>query len=975
MRSNWSASLCRWTWRGVRSVGVWLGVLVVLAVTTGADAAHRYFRRLDETSGLAVATVTAVVQDREGFLWLGTHGGLVRFDGHGFDRWARDGVPGSVMKVVARPERGVLALLPRGALLRTTETGVEPVPGPRGVKLIGITDAAYDVAGRLWVIRDGRVWIRARAWGQPDPVVFGRYPPRYLCSLGKSMAVLTTRDVRLIDSSGQLEQVIPISGAADVVRRADGGFILLRLNGQVLSAPPSAVTFTKVLTLPGKGVALAVRGAVVWAAFDRFLARIGPGDATDVMGLAEGVPSGGRLLVDREGSMWMGTFSGLLQFPEPDTTIWTDLEGLPSAHARYVARSGDGVLVSTWQGLGRVGDDGAGWRATTEPVSATGRLCTGSTGAVWFGNREGLYRYRGGRARRVIPGPHALRGCATGGTGLWLAGEAGLQLVRNGVPATVPLWGGTDGGAPVDSVLETTRSELIWVSGTRICRQPVEAALAGSPAGRTCWDEPEVEQAFDLAQIGDEVWLAGRGFGILRLGRRGAVEHPGVETLPSRVVFSLARSPRGGVWIAGKGFVRRVLACPECPGGWRVLETLGPWQGLPSRSGGQVLELADGNLWIPTDNGLIHVLPAARARPVGPPAVVIVEVLRNGEQWQPRSPLILDWNARRLDLRFAALSFRDPAKIRYRSRVDGRMWSRPWTSSRLTLSGLAPGRHSVAVQASVDEAHWSSRAAALRFRVRPPWWQTWWAFLLATAAVAGVLSLVRSFQLASLARVERERERIAGDLHDQVGSGLASIGILASMGSGELLSPERRIGLARDIGDVSARLSFTLRAIVWSLRDQHAGLRDTAAQLADHGAKLLGGPEGSFEVIVPERWPPGPLPLLVRRNLLLIGLEALHNISRHAHAERVQLAVAPAGDGLWRLSIADDGVGFRPEEYQDSAVSLGLHSMWRRAEAIGARLAIESAPGAGAIVTLTFDPCWAGAAGRRHFRSRRRMNM
>jgi len=936
-------------------------LLAALAMVTGVRAGHRYVRRFDETSGLSVATVVSLSQDRAGFLWLATHGGLVRFDGHNFEPWAHDRVPGTVAHVVARPGGGALLISDRGVLLQTTASGVEPYPGPRGAGPRGVTDAAYDGAGRLWIIFGGEVWVRSGSWERLSDAVLGPHRPMSLHRLGRSMALLTSADVRLIDGPDRLARRIPIPGAADLVRRPGGGLVLLQLDGEVLSAPPSSASFHTVLRLPGKGVALAVRGEAVWAAFDRFLARIGPRDTADVMGLAEGIPSGGRLLVDHEGSLWMGTFSGLLQFPEPDTTIWTDLEGLPSAHARYVAPAPGGVLVSTWQGLGKVRNEGKGWSAGTEPFSVTGPLCTDRSGAVWFGSNSGLYRDRAGRKRKILSGPAALRGCAAGPTGLWLAGDAGLHVVRKGRAVAVPRGGNEDEPGAVDCVLETKRSELVWVRGTRICRQPVRAVLAGGSEDRVCWEQPEAESAFDLAEVGDEVWLAGRSFGLLRLGPHGGVPHPGLATLPSRVVFSIAPSPRGGVWIAGKGFVRRVLPCAECTNGWRAVETVGPWQGLPGRSGAQVLELAGGDLWIPTDNGLVRVPAAARAQPQAPPAVVLTEVLRNGEAWQGRPPLLLDWDARHLELRFSALSFRDPARIRYRSRLGHGQWSPPTTGSSLSLAGLAPGRYSLEVQASVDGTRWSGRTAGLTFRVKPPWYRSWWALLLAASAMVSALALLRWMQLTSLARVERERERIAADLHDQVGSGLASIGILASLSAGGSLTAERRRRLMADIGDVSARLSFTLRAIVWSLRDPEAELRDTIAQLADHGAKLLIGAQEGLEVVMPERWPPGPLPLLVRRNLLLIGLEALHNAARHAHASRVRLMVAPSGDGGWRMSIADDGVGFRPADHGEGGAGLGLRNMRRRAEAIGGALDVESSPGAGATVTLLFRPGWGRA--------------
>jgi len=947
---------CPRRYRTAGALGIGVTLLAVLTLTTGVDAAHRFIRRFDETSGLTVSTVEALAQDHAGFLWIGTAGGLVRFDGQEFSTWAPGIISGEVEHVVPCPDTGVLAMTLRGDLYRTTDGGAEPVRGPGGVPLTGVSGATYDSSGRLWVIRSHHLWIRAQSWQQPLAEVTGQHAPRYVRALGNSVALLTATDVRLIDRSGKLVRLLPIGGAVDAVASPNGSLVLLEGTGKVLVADLAADRFHEALNLPARGIALVVRGQAVWAAFDRFLARIDPSGASEIMGLAEGIPSGGPLLVDREGSLWMGTFSGLLQFPEPDTAIWTDLEGLPSAHTRFVARSQSGVLVSTWQGLGRVTSTAGTWRATIEPTLSKSRLCRDNSGAVWFGSRSGLYRWSEGKARRVLPWPASVRGCRSGGTGLWLATDSGLLLVRNGAPVAVNVPSGEKGRRPVDAVLETAQGELIWVAGHGICRQPVAAAVAGSPADRTCWEQPNIIQALDLAQVGTEVWLAGQDFGVLRLGRGRAEPPAGVAEFPSRVVFSLTPSARGGVWVAGKGILQRIVACPSCTDEWRVAETLGSWQGLPGRSGGQVLELADGTLWVTTDEGLVRVPPTARSRPAEPQSPVIAETLRNGELWKGPSPLVLDWDARHLELRFAPLSFRDPSQVRFRSRIDHGRWSTATVSSRLSLSSLSSGRHVLEVQASVGGDRWGARPTSLTFRVRPPWYRTWWALLMLAAAIAGAPYLAHRVQMASRARVERERERIARDLHDQVGSGLASIGILATLSGSGAVPPERRTRLAHDIADVSARLSFTLRAIVWSLRGPNADLRDTMAQLADHGAKLLSGTEDGLEVVMPETWPRGGLPLLVRRNLLLIGLEALHNAARHAHASKVQLTVVPSDGQLWRFSVADDGVGFQPADYQDSGVGLGLRNMWRRARAIGGNLDVDSSPGVGTIVTLVFDP-------------------
>src|SRR5690606_974670 len=99
-----------------------------------------------------------------------------------------------------------------------------------------------------------------------------------------------------------------------------------------------------------RGIALTLRRGTLWMALDRFLVARRPGEPLEVLGSDEGISSGGPLLVDREGSLWMGTFSELLQLPEPETRLWSDEHGLPSRHTRFVVRSGDHVWVATWQG-------------------------------------------------------------------------------------------------------------------------------------------------------------------------------------------------------------------------------------------------------------------------------------------------------------------------------------------------------------------------------------------------------------------------------------------------------------------------------------------------------------------------------------------------------------------------------------------------------------------------------------------------
>jgi len=207
-----------------------------------------------------------------------------------------------------------------------------------------------------------------------------------------------------------------------------------------------------------------------------------------------------------------------------------------------------------------------------------------------------------------------------------------------------------------------------------------------------------------------------------------------------------------------------------------------------------------------------------------------------------------------------------------------------------------------------------------------------------------------------LVGLERQRARIAMDLHDEIGSALGSIGILSGVlaqeGSGDE-SERRRIAheIARSAGEVGGALSD----IVWALDPRPGTLRDLAARLADHGGRLFAGDGPEFRTHFPAALPDAPLPLGLRRNLAAIGLEALHNAARHARARNVSLALTPPdpsnGAGLWELTVTDDGTGIPATAPQSG---LGVTSTRRRAAEIGAAVAWDATPGGGTTVRLRF---------------------
>jgi len=192
------------------------------------------------------------------------------------------------------------------------------------------------------------------------------------------------------------------------------------------------------------------------------------------------------------------------------------------------------------------------------------------------------------------------------------------------------------------------------------------------------------------------------------------------------------------------------------------------------------------------------------------------------------------------------------------------------------------------------------------------------------------------------------------DLHDEVGSGLGTIAVLAGIAGRPDVSPGKRREVASRIESVAQELSRSLGDIVWSLRASSGTLDSFWGQLVDRAHPLFAAGRPALAVEAPEPVPAEPLPLVVRRNLFLLALEALHNAARHAGASTVALRLA-RGEGHWRLEVEDDGSGIPADGGAPrSRRGLGLEAMRTRAEEMGGSIAWQPREGGGTRVVVRF---------------------
>ena len=285
-------------------------------------------------------------------------------------------------------------------------------------------------------------------------------------------------------------------------------------------------------------------------------------------------------------------------------------------------------------------------------------------------------------------------------------------------------------------------------------------------------------------------------------------------------------------------------------------------------------------------------------------------------------------------------------------------WSELSLQERITFSNLAPGHYQLEVHARTNGGPWGA-VTRIPFIILPPFWATWWfriafvlvvsllAWLVFRAVLKGRLRRQRVLMEREHAVLE-ERIRIAHDLHDDLGSGLATIGMESDLAVLEANDPLAREALrrvsqeARNVGDDMRRIVWALGSGQESLGDLVAYVRAFAGELLDHAGIVF---ELQLSVHEPDLW----LSADQRRHLLLFTKEVLTNVVRHAEAEQVLMRIAQK-DGRLEWSIQDDGRGFEADAR--SGEGTGSTSMRARAKALGGLLDVRSAPGKGTAVVL-----------------------
>jgi ligand-binding sensor domain-containing protein/signal transduction histidine kinase len=975
----------------------------------GTNQTSQYLARswsVDE--GLPHSFVQAVAQTRDGYIWVGTKEGLARFDGFHFtkmdSRIFPDEKPHSITDLcesrdgsfwIATETNGLWCWNDRG---RTFFSQTNGLPDNKIKTIYEARDGAIWVgtANGLSPIKNGRVELTlTKNDGLPHNAI------RHLCEDQQGNLCIATGGGVAFWNHGKLSApAVPPSPANAILSDQDEN-LWVGINKGLQQIHRDTVTnYSRTDGITDNFVsALHVdRGGRLWIGtygglsyrenktiFTETLADGSPYDAVNV------------IFEDREDNLWLGTREGLVCLRRRPVMMLTKKQGLTHDNVTSVMEDDYGrFLIGTWGGglnrwIGTRNDftPPGGWKS--ELVLS---ICKSKD--LWFGAdyNHGLYRWNrdlsvhygaseglDNSAVRVIYEDRA--------HDLWIGTSRSLFRFHD---EKFTRFTTADGlaGETVRVILQDKAGDL-WI---------------GTHGGLSRWRDGKFTNFTQHDGLSDNTILAlhedkartlwiGTAGGGLNCLRHGKFHFCGTQHgLFTDTIFEILEDHRGFLWMSSPNGIFRVNKrnlenFVDAKTNAVVCNSFGKADGMESPRCNGISKPAswkarDGRLWFATTKGVAIVDPKLIKLNQTAPPVVIEEVMADKKKIEdgglttedgktdassplssilhsPSSLQILPGRGE-LEIHFTALSYTVPEKNRFKYKLEGvdSDWVDAGTRRFAYYNNVKPGAYKFRVVACNNDSVWNSIGASVDLTLQPHLWQTRWfigsiglaaiGFIGGTARYITRKRLQRKFErLEQQHAIEKERTRIAKDMHDDLGARLTEIMFLnGAVEQSPDAGPQTKANVTK-AAETARELVQSLDAIVWAVEPRNDTLENLAAYLQDYAERFLNNSGIQCFFDVQKDLPPRAISSEVRHNIFLVTKEALNNIAKHSGATEVRFSLHAAAARL-DISMQDNGKGFSRDAV--SSLSNGLHNMDERLKNIGSHCVISSEPGKGTRVQM-----------------------
>jgi signal transduction histidine kinase/sugar lactone lactonase YvrE len=922
--------------------------------------------------GVPLGAVYSIRQDRDGYLWIATDAGLLRFDGVRFTPWDDLGET-----PLPRTPVSALWLAADGSQWIGFPGGVRHIRGdrirledqPQGT-LGSVTDLVEDHRGTAWAISDGALFrVQDGSWA-PVPVLWnGRETLVQRLFVGSTgqVWVATARGgvFRWVEENDTLQRMAE-GFTWDVHEDADGAMWTTdivagfrRLGAPSPRPQPFAGSGYRLAHDREGNLWIATLGEGLWRA--RVDAVTGE-RSIERTALRTGLSSDSvqSLLEDREGNIWVGTTAGLHRLTRRRLT--------PIENVGFVvdvAPGDDGIEAGTTNGL--IGFPASPPQKPGAPLVPRGpalrTLFRDAAGTLWIGTNDGAWRLSHGEFVRVpLPKPPstattAITSASTGGVWLgydgWLYrwdGRTVTPLELAAEPAVNTITQAyTDSSGRLWLAYELGKLGFVDAKGVFQVVDPREGLADGT--------QPFFEDRDHV------LWVAGR-LGLSRVENGTVVTINRESGLPSSRVWSIVGDDAGYLWLSMDRGLLRVsrgeLAAVSADRAHRLQFTVyDTSDGLAGAPLGNIRSArgSDGRLWFVRGGGLTQVDPR-RLDSITPPLSSMVRIeaaVANERRLAADSRTALPAGTRRLQISYTSVALTASNKIHFRYRLDGfdTDWVDAGTRRQAFYTNLSPRNYRFRVEAATENGTWLAPTATWDFAIEPAFYQTTWFYAASFGVVALMVAGAWRIRLHRMRRefslVLVERARLSREIHDTLLQSLVGVALQfdAIANALDSSSSAARDQLVRIRRHVEAYIREA-RQSIWDLRSPILETHDLAMALREFGKRAATGTPVRFVATVAGT--PRQCSAKIENQLLRIGQEAITNAVRHAGGTRIGLELRFEDQAL-TLRVSDDGCGFEHEAFTQVADNhYGLTTMRERAEELGARFTIDSGAGRGTLV-------------------------
>jgi len=1008
----------------VRQDAVWMLVVLASASLASEPPAQYRFDSWTTENGLPANSIWAIRQTRDGYLWMTTSSGMVRFDGVRFREFNRENTPGlnagrfSAYTLLEDRQGCLWAGTESDGAVRYCHGAFRTFTTNDGLPRNRVVRIDEDEEGTVWLYtdlglakwKDGRIVRVAPEPGSPfndvliaprdkvgfDGYLFGLW--RITRNGWQRFAWGHWSEFPLPSRTGDGSDPSIASIVEDSKERlwfsfwnVPGTYYCLSrghlttfhglppqryvsyqdVNGNLWESAPDGHTNLwkdgRVTPLDGFSTSFVFRGfedseGSLWLGTQEGLFRATPTVISTVR--SPGSPQENIIepvLQDRDGSIWYGNRTGL--FHRRNGRLQT----LPNLADRLLRSNTDANMVAAlYQDR-----DGTIWAGTWDGIAHLfgGVLMPDGPAAAIRGRVNAIHRDRNGD--------------------LWIGGERGLYRIHG---ETLDRFTNADGlGSDYVHLIREGRSGALWIGTT--AGLSVRTGSAFSPAAGL--QGPDSLNVTALYQDGQDVlWIGTFGQGLYRLERGRLTRYTDSNGLSTNSVFQILEDDKGYFWLGSHAGIHRVKKedLNAFASGQRTLlfsTAFGRVDGMKSvecSSEGQPngIKATDGKLWFPTTDGLAVLDPHAAEVNPHPPPVAIEDALADGRSIAGGGDATLHPGQLSLDIQYTALSFIRSCQIRFRYKMEGLDpdWIDAGSRRTAYYTRIPAGDYTFHVIAANSDGVWNTEGARLAIRVLPPFYRTWWFEALASLGAVAIMTLAWRYRVSQYERAqalqeafsrqliasqEEERKRIAAELHDSLGQSLLIIKNHASLG---LMTSQDSLA-ARDqfdrIAESASESIEEVRQIARNLRPHHLdrlGLTQAIEAMIESVA-------GSTPIHLTSEIIPidGVFPKDAEITVFRIVQESLNNIIKHSQATEAKIAIGRDSRAV-TITIEDNGRGFAAQNsYSSQPGGFGLTGIAERVKILGGEHAIESSPGRGARIIVKLPASGREEAGRNGHRN------